>query len=62
MLPPPTTAATSTPSRTTETISLAMRYTTSGEMPTGSSPEKASPDSLTTTRRHGRMHPLAGRS
>src|SRR5690349_8723760 len=53
MFPPPTTAATCTPSSTTATISRAMRWTTLGEMPSGSSPEKASPDSLTTTRRHG---------
>src|ERR1051326_1289262 len=53
MFPPPTTTATWTPSRTTATISLAMRCTTPGEMPSGSSPEKASPDSLTTTRRQG---------
>src|SRR5437763_3445505 len=54
MFPPPTTAATWTPSLTTATTSLAMRCTTVGEMPSGSSPENASPDSLTTTRRHGR--------
>src|SRR6266704_821174 len=53
MFPPPTTTATWTPSCTTATISLAMRWTTVGEMPSGSSPEKASPDSLTTTRRQG---------
>src|SRR5262249_8395353 len=51
---PRTPAATWTPSSTTATISLAMRSTTRGEMPSGSSPENASPDSLTTTRRHGR--------
>src|ERR1700734_1160709 len=50
MLPPPTTAASSTPSATTAAISLARWKTTSGEMPTGSFPEKASPESLTTTR------------
>src|SRR5215510_8977849 len=53
MFPPPTTAATWTPSSTTATISLAMRSTTRAEMPSGSSPENASLDSLTTTRRHG---------
>src|ERR1035438_2770813 len=50
MLPPPTTAASSTPSATTAAISLARWKTTSGEMPSGSSPEKASPESFTTTR------------
>src|ERR1700691_5395239 len=50
MLPPPTTAASSTPSATTAAISLARWKTTSGEMPTGSFPEKASPESFTTTR------------
>src|SRR5580693_5424063 len=50
MLPPPTTAASSTPSATTAAISLARWKTTSGEMPTGSLPEKASPESFTTTR------------
>src|SRR6516162_4247337 len=53
MFPPPTTAATWTPSLTTATISRAIRCTTAGEMPSGSSPEKASPDSFATTRRHG---------
>src|ERR1039457_1734438 len=51
MLPPPTTAATSTPSATAAAISLAMWNTTSGEMPRASSPEHASPDSFTTTSR-----------
>src|SRR5690348_4511018 len=60
MFPPPTTAATCTPSSTTATISRAMRWTTLGEMPSGSSPEKASPDSLTTTRRHGVCTQSAG--
>src|ERR1039457_1061061 len=54
MLPPPTTTASSTPSATTAAISLARRKTTSGEMPSGSFPEKASPDSFTTTRLHRR--------
>src|SRR6266851_897982 len=50
MLPPPTTAASSTPSATTAAISLARWKTTSGEIPSGSFPEKASPESFTTTR------------
>src|ERR1700722_2256521 len=50
MFPPPTTAASSTPSATTAAISLARWKTTSGEMPSGSLPEKASPESFTTTR------------
>src|ERR1700722_18813347 len=50
MFPPPTTAASSTPPATTAAISLARWKTTSGEMPSGSLPEKASPESFTTTR------------
>src|SRR5437588_7294621 len=50
MLPPPTTTATWVPSRTAATICSAICSTTSWSMPSGSSPEKAAPDSLSTTR------------
>jgi hypothetical protein len=50
MLPPPTTTATWTPSLTASEIALAMCWTTSASMPSGSLPENASPDSFSTTR------------
>src|SRR5580693_3572292 len=50
MLPPPTTAATSTPSFTAAMISVARWATTSGEMPRGSLPANSPPDSFSTTR------------
>src|SRR6185437_2866165 len=53
MLPPPTTTAIWMPLRAAVVISLAMWPTVSGEMPSGSPPANASPDSLTTTRRQG---------
>src|SRR5882724_5846190 len=51
MLPPPTTAATCTPSFTAAMISAARWATTSGEMPRGSAPANSPPDSFSTTRR-----------
>src|SRR6185369_8934282 len=51
MLPPPTTAATCTPSFTAAIISAARWATTSGEMPRGSAPANSPPDSFSTTRR-----------
>src|SRR5690242_9960849 len=51
MLPPPTTAATCTPSFTAAMISAARWATTSGEMPRGSVPANSPPDSFSTTRR-----------
>src|ERR1700734_4207468 len=51
MLPPPTTAATCTPSFTAAMISAARWATTSGEMPRGSEPANSPPDSFSTTRR-----------
>src|ERR1700748_3449307 len=51
MLPPPTTAATCTPSFTAAMISAARWATTSGEMPKGSAPANSPPDSFSTTRR-----------
>src|SRR6185436_3750521 len=51
MLPPPTTAATCTPSFTAAKISAARWATTSGEMPRGSAPANSPPDSFSTTRR-----------
>src|SRR5713101_10087650 len=51
MLPPPTTAATWTPSFTAAMISAARWATTSGEMPRGSAPANSPPDSFSTTRR-----------
>src|SRR6516162_7311715 len=51
MLPPPTTAATCTPSFTAAMISVARWATTSGEMPRGSAPANSPPDSFSTTRR-----------
>src|ERR1700746_3337540 len=51
MLPPPTTAATCTPSFTAAMISAARWATTSGEMPRGSTPANSPPDSFSTTRR-----------
>src|SRR5690348_7055835 len=51
MLPPPTTAATCTPSFTAAMISVARWATTSGEMPSGSAPANSPPDSFSTTRR-----------
>src|SRR5262249_23397705 len=53
MFPPPTTAATWTPSLTTATISRAMRCTPVGERPGGPPPGKPSPASLPPPRRHG---------
>src|SRR5271169_99264 len=50
MLPPPTTAATCTPSFTAAMISVARWATTSGEMPRGSEPANSPPDSFSTTR------------
>src|SRR5580693_207555 len=50
MLPPPTTAATCTPSFTAAMISAARWATTSGEMPRGSAPANSPPDSFSTTR------------
>src|ERR1700722_19812192 len=50
MLPPPTTAATCTPSFTAAMISVARWATTSGEMPRGSWPANSPPDSFSTTR------------
>src|SRR6516164_9341316 len=50
MLPPPTTAATCTPSFTAAMISVARWATTSGEMPKGSAPANNPPDSFSTTR------------
>src|SRR5579862_5077332 len=50
MLPPPTTAATCTPSFTAAMISVARCATTSGEMPRGSLPANSPPDSFSTTR------------
>src|SRR6476646_8500781 len=50
MLPPPTTAATCTPSFTAAMISAARWATTSGEMPRGSAPANSPPDSFRTTR------------
>src|SRR5215469_1741264 len=50
MLPPPTTAATCTPSFTAAMISAARWATTSGEMPRGSVPANSPPDSFSTTR------------
>src|SRR5579862_5183960 len=50
MLPPPTTAATCTPSFTAAMISVARCATTSGEMPRGSRPANSPPDSFSTTR------------
>src|SRR6266568_3966270 len=50
MLPPPTTAATCTPSLTAAMISAARWATTSGEMPRGSAPANSPPDSFSTTR------------
>src|SRR5690349_3925458 len=51
MLPPPTTAATWTPSFTAAMISAARWATTSGEIPRGSAPANRPPDSFSTTRR-----------
>src|SRR6202050_4661506 len=53
MFPPPTTAATWMPSRAADETSLAMCTTASGEIPSGSPPAKASPESFNTTRRQG---------
>src|ERR1700749_3816833 len=50
MLPPPTTAATCTPSLVAAMISAARWATTSGEMPRGSSPANSPPDSFSRTR------------
>src|SRR5712691_6930836 len=50
MFPPPTTAATWMPSSAAAVIPLAMCITASGEMPSGSPPANASPDSFSTTR------------
>src|SRR6266536_2965370 len=50
MFPPPTTAATCTPSFTAAMISAARWATTSGEMPRGSAPANSPPDSFSTTR------------
>src|SRR5580658_719751 len=50
MFPPPTTAATWMPSRAAAETSLAMCTTASGEIPSGSPPAKASPESFSTTR------------
>src|SRR5690606_18161187 len=50
MLPPPTTTATCTPSRTASAIESARWATTSGSMPSFSPPANASPDSLSMTR------------
>ena len=51
MLPPPTTAATWTPSFVAAMISAARWATTSGEMPRGSEPANSPPDSFSSTRR-----------
>src|SRR5580693_8429392 len=53
MFPPPTTAATWMPSRAAAETSLAMCTTASGEIPSGSPPAKASPESFSTTRCQG---------
>src|SRR6266567_2200795 len=58
MFPPPTTAATWIPSIAAAVISLAMCITASGEMPSGSAPANASPESFSTTRcQPGRTRP-----
>src|SRR5271169_4214723 len=50
ILPPPTTAATCTPSFVAAMISAARWATTSGEMPRGSEPANSPPDSFSKTR------------
>src|SRR5260221_4859923 len=50
MLPPPTTAATWMPSWAAAETSFAMCTTASGEIPSGSPPANASPESFSTTR------------
>ena len=58
MLPPPTTAATWTPSLTAAMISAAMCVTTSGEMPSGSLPANSLAGQLEHHPVPGRMHSM----
>src|SRR5688572_23149905 len=52
MLPPPTTAATSTPSPCTSWMARASAVTRSGSCPYSRAPMSASPDSFSRTRRY----------